>query len=73
MNAKVVYTDRSKLKRLWLEDSFLPGALRKSTDVTFRGAAQFHSHTRDDPLPAQSIRIPAVPCVIEDLDPRRFK
>ena len=34
---KIVYTNFSKLYRLRLEDSFLPGALQNPRIVTFRG------------------------------------
>ena len=36
---KLEYTDFSRLHRLRLEDSFLPGALRNPCIVTFRGAS----------------------------------
>jgi hypothetical protein len=38
-NAKVEYTDISRLKRLRLEDSFLPGALQDPYILIFHGTA----------------------------------
>jgi hypothetical protein len=46
-NNEVEYTNVSRLNRLRLEDSFLPGALQKRCIVTFHNTSYFHSRTRD--------------------------
>jgi hypothetical protein len=55
INDKVEYTDVSRLKRLWLEDSFLLGALQEPYIVIFHAAVYFTRKSEMSPIPGSII------------------